>query len=230
MFEYDRFTKDGFIIIEDDEIQDRISGLKYKFENSFLDTAGKPSMNRAKIGLFAKSIAVSDFINGVCTNNIMPFDNPVYSGRCVTHYTSNNSTGNSFGLGWHQDYPSMASSKKSIIMWTSLTGCGLDTHGLELIQGSHKNGLYSGEISQHGYLVDEKNLPDLPRVVPLLTKGGIIIFSSFLVHRTHVNPEYKGHKIAFSQRFDDMDDQAWADRGYPTAYNISVDRELYKQQ
>ena len=52
--------------------------------------------------------------------------------------------------------------------------------------------------------------------------------SSFLPHKTFVNPGFEGWKLSISQRFDDLNDHEWALRGYKNAYTIAVDREMYR--
>ena len=188
---------------------------------------GNPDIARRRIALFAHSPEVRTYLTVISRTIEQLGIDPVYCGPAVTHYTSNNLIGNSFGLGWHQDYPSMASSKRSVILWTSLTASSDSTHGMEVIPGSHKEGLLNGKQTEQGYYLNLAANQEKRAKVIDLKNGGICIFSSFLAHRTFVNNNFKGDKISFSQRFDDIGEQHWADLGYPNAYKTTVDRDLY---
>lgn len=222
------FENNGFVAFDGPKYYPKFADMLAVFKSKYLLDHDSAETVRRRITLFAQSPEVQAYLS-LMSQIIKQLDiDPVYCGPAVTHYTSNNSIGNSFGLGWHQDYPSMASSKRSVILWTSLTASSSSTHGMEVIPGSHKEGLLKGSQTEQGYYLDLTAKQQESAKVLELENGGICIFSSFLAHRTFVNSEFKQEKISFSQRFDDIGDQNWAAMGYPNAYKITVDRELYK--
>ena len=58
-----------------------------------------------------------------------------------------------------------------------------------------------------------------------LRQGQILFMSAWLVHRTFVNPACPpaDFKLALSQRFDDLEDRHWQNRGFVSAYHTAVD-------
>lgn len=221
------YQRNGYMILDNSNVISEVKKLKKHFSDSFYNPEQDPGIARAKIKLFSGSIKVQEFIIRIHKEMSQIHKSSVRCGPTVTHFTSNNSVGSSFGLPWHQDWPSMASSRNSIVAWTSLTPSDHSTHGLEVIPGSHQNGVALGRQTEQGYLVNSSDDLDSEAVVLKLPKGGLVLFSSFLIHRTFVNSKFDGYKIAFSQRFDDAGDEDWQNRGYPNAYKITVDRELF---
>ena len=222
------FNNNGYVVISDDELMKDLSVLKIIFDLKIKSEIAKHAAPRKLISLFTNLPEVRDFIAKLASIVDQLDIEPVYCGPAVTHYTSNNEIGRSFGLDWHQDFPSMASSKSSVIAWASLTESGVSTHGLEVLPRSHTQGVLPGEQSEEGYVLDLTAKELEQSKILSLPNGGIVIFSSFLAHRTFVNSSFSGEKIAFSQRFDDFRDQEWHGSGLPIAYGNKVDRSLYK--
>ena len=218
---------DGFKVYQDAHILREIHSLRQHFETSFLREVGVSSHTRRCLSLFSSCPAAIKFMNNFILDNDINIKSPLYSGPCLTHYTSNNNVGNGFGLGWHQDWPSMASSKNSVIVWVSLTPATERSHGLQIIPNSHQSGVFQGNMSDHGYIVEDEQIDETAAIIPDLPDGGVIVFSSFLLHRTYVNPAYTGYKLAFSQRFDDLSDRDWVENNFPSAYSTMVDRDLF---
>ena len=220
---------DGFIVIKDKSITDQLKNLSKIFYEDFYDTGTSPERARKKLSVFANSLDVRKFLILLMEKLDFKTIYPVFSGPCVTHYTSNNDIGKAFGLGWHQDWPSMASSLSSYVVWSTLTPASVNTHGLELIPRSHTSGIFPGKASDHGWIVKSDDIDETAAIVPELPDGGVIIFSSFLLHRTHINDKYIGEKMAFSQRLDNFDDEAWERNNYQSAYKTRVDRDLFEK-
>lgn len=227
------YKKYGFLIIKNKTLRSYIQNAKEIYLNNFKKRFGNdPKVNRELIKRFAdhpnvSSIYTSKTMIEIIKKNI-GFKIPIKCGPLVSHYTSNNKTGNSYGLPFHQDYPSMASSKQAIILWLNLVDSNEDTHGIELLPGLHRNGLLEGARDSSGYIL-EKKFNEFVSVIPSIKAGDLLIMSCFLPHKTFVNPNYSesGWKLSLSQRFDDLADKNWAARGYQNAYKVVVDRELY---
>ena len=109
--------KNGFAIFSF-ELTKNIIFLQEIFENNYLTKfTESASTNRRVIKLFAEDPSVkSFFINNNLLQHIkgLGVNYPVCCGPIVTHFTSLDSTGNGFGLNYHQDYPLRADADPSI--------------------------------------------------------------------------------------------------------------------
>ena len=224
-----RLRENGYLKFENEDIINRIALLRSSFENNYYPTEELGAAGRKQISLYANSVEIRQFILEFSKEYLVDLFTPVFCVPCVTHYTANDRISGSFGLGWHQDWPSMASSKSSVIMWTSLTPVSKKTHGLEIIKNSHTAGIYPGSASDHGWIVDPTEINEEDRVIPDLQNGGVLVFSSFMLHRTYVNPDFKGYKMSISQRFDNLEDEEWRRNIFPSAYSVAVDRSCFKK-
>ena len=158
---------------------------------------------------------------------VLNIKHPLYTGPIVTHYTSLDQTGGGYGLDLHQDWPSMATSDKGVICWTSLFDTTLDTHGITVVPGSHKQGCLPGMQTDMGYVVEEKYLDKRKNLE--VKKGSFLFMHPWLVHATYVNEQCdaNSYKLSISTRFDDFECHQWKKRGFRNAYVGSVDREMW---
>jgi len=216
------FEANGFVVVKIQDISEHIISLKKLFEDSvhsnFNDNVAR---NRNMIKRFTAGPKVMSIFQNQellsLLNDIADIKNPVYCGPIVSHYTANDPTGGGYALPWHQDYPSMASSKKSVICWVALSSSGSKTHGLNILAGHHKMGLLPGDQKDQGYEVSYDDSYDKSQVIPEMDAGDLIIMSSYTPHRTYCNDSYLGWKLSFSARFDCLDDAEWGERGYVNA-------------
>ena len=223
-------NKIGFLIVKNQTIRSQVKQANKIFKDSFKKKfSNDPVINREIIKRFADHPFISSIYTSRTITKILidiGFKIPVKCGPLVSHYTSNNKTDNSYGLPYHQDYPSMASSKCSVILWLNLVDCNKETHGIEMLPKQHLNGLLEGKQEKIGYVLKKKYYK-LKSTIPSIKAGDLLIMSSFLPHKTFVNPNFKGWKLALSQRYDDLADKDWASRGYKNSYQVIVDRKLY---
>jgi ectoine hydroxylase-related dioxygenase (phytanoyl-CoA dioxygenase family) len=129
-----------------------------------------------------------------------------------------------FGLGAHQDWPSMQGSLDSLIVWAPLVDIDKDLYPLELVPGSHKNGLIKSEVKEN-YSEIEDGLYTTSDFIPVeVQKGDVIFMSSFTVHRSSIIGHKNKIRLACSLRYENMQEDTYVDRGFPTAYQRSVQR------
>lgn len=230
MFDVKQYQEEGLTTLSDDRTITAIAELKEIFFNQYYDPELEPLIARKKISHFANSTELRTFFISLVPNLRELISLPIFCGPTVTHFTSADSIGNNFGLGWHQDYPSMASSKNSIITWVSLTPCTDNTHGLEYLPNAHRSGLLKGTNTQKGYELNEGFEKEFSTKKISLPDGGVAFFSSFTPHRTFVHESFRGIKISVSQRFDDLNDPSWSKKGFRCAYFNGVNREMYKDE
>jgi phytanoyl-CoA hydroxylase len=125
----------------------------------------------------------------------------------------------------HQDWRSMQGSINSVVLWVPLVNINKDLGALEVSPGSHLRGLISDRVeNSFGRTPDEisKKLKFESIEVDL---GDCLIFSSFLVHRSGNNIT---DNIRFSShfRYNDMLEESYIDRGFPTPYKYGPDDKL----
>jgi len=225
--------KFGFLIVKNRTIRAQAKKAYLLFKNSFeRKFSNSPVINREIVKRFADHPLISSIYTSRTMVKILKdlgFKIPVKCGPLATHYTSNNKTGNSYGLPYHQDYPSMASSKCSVVLWLNLVDSNKETHGIEMLPKQHLNGILDGKQTKIGYVLNKKYLK-LKSIIPSIDAGDLLIMSTFLPHKTFVNPNFKGWKLSLSQRYDDLADKNWRARGFKNAYQVIVDRKLYLNQ
>ena len=226
------FDSNGWAVLELPFVQNKISEAKELFNQQFLPKfTDDAQLNRELIKRFADHPFVAsifcseEFVEAI--SKVAGISTAVKCGPLVSHYTSNNMTGNGYGLPYHQDYPSMGSSHRSVICWVNLADSGPEAHGVEVLSGRHKEGLLKGEQSGSAYVLDASVFEEAEATVPVISAGSVLLMSSFLPHRTYVNADFSGWKLSLSQRFDDLDDREWGVRGFKNAYRTAVDRDLY---
>lgn len=130
-----------------------------------------------------------------------------------------------FGVGEHQDWTSIQGGIKSVVVWTPFMDVDEHNFPLEIIPGSHLNGVMSGKIEANTYTVNKTlfNEQDFVRVP--VEFGDAIIMSVFTLHRTAINNS-KGFRLACSMRYEDSLEQEFMARGYPCAYQRTINREF----
>ena len=228
------YNRDGFTVIESQEFISKINFLINefnKFEKLFNENNFK---NRNILKRFADNCLVNNFFSSSYLLTILKqyfgFDIPVFCGPTVSHYTSNNKVGKGYGLPYHQDWPSMASSKSSLIIWVPLKNCDKNTHSLSFLKGLHQKGLLPGNQSDNGYQIQITNDMLIQEEILTIKTGQILFMSSFLPHKTYVNPNISESKISLSRRVDDFGCKEWSERDFVNAYGNQVDRHLYLSQ
>lgn len=224
--------KHGLSICRIEPIVPKIEEVSLLFKSLVLERLTDDiSLNRALIRRFVSLPHVSRIFTSSWLLNALrhnfDIEQPVFSGPAVSHFTSNNPTGSSFGLPMHQDFPSMASSLRGSIVWIPLSDCSSNTHSLRFLPCLHDKGLLAGEQTSSGYVLSSDFQKSESEVVLNVKLGDIVLFTPFTPHATFVNPEFSGWKMSISQRFDDLSSEEWLAAGLPNAYSTAVDRSLY---
>jgi ectoine hydroxylase-related dioxygenase (phytanoyl-CoA dioxygenase family) len=108
-----------------------------------------------------------------------------------------------------------------ITVWIPFMDIGVDNFTLEVIPGSHLEGMKDGEVDGSVLKIscDENKFISLS-----LKKGDVLFMSGFLVHQTR--REGRGFRLAVSQRFEDASDPTFIERGYPCAQKRVVERSI----
>ncbi len=219
----------GFEIVAAPGLQALLRAVRSKFESRVLPRFSDDALrNRNLIKLLAEDLEVKRFfcapeLVAVLRERIRIAD-PVQTGPIVTHYTANNTTGNNYGLPFHQDWPSMGTSSNGVIAWTSLTDIDQHGPGLRVIPGSHLAGLWPGEQTNSGYVLEQQDIGGFLDVE--IEAGQILLMSPYLVHKTRTS-DTSNWKLSLSCRFDDLECREWDRRNFVSAYRTAVDRQTY---
>jgi hypothetical protein len=94
---------------------------------------------------------------------------------------------------WHQDGAFLGAEIRTINLWLSLSDCGVDAPGLdilprrvdEVLETGTRGAIFDWSVSDS--IVDELAV-DVPVVRPVFAPGDAVLFDHLLVHRTAVAP------------------------------------------
>ncbi|HTC29447.1 MAG TPA: phytanoyl-CoA dioxygenase family protein [Candidatus Acidoferrum sp.] len=125
----------------------------------------------------------------------------------------------------HQDWRSMQGSLDSIVLWMPTVPVKANSHVLKVVPGSHKLGLLDTVEHIMTPTVADPRITDAGFVPVPAEPGDVIVFSSFMVHRT--GDEGDGLvRVALSTRFNNADEPTFVERGFPTTYKYSYRLDL----
>lgn len=144
---------------------------------------------------------------------------PVFSSRPIVTLSSKR-TSQHIGH-WktpaHQDWRSIQGSLNSVVAWCSLFDVEPELGRLEVVPGSHKLGLLEVEPDEWYMRIPDRLIEGMG-FVPVDTRAGdVLLFSTFLVHRSGTNLR-DTHRYAIQTRYNDAAEPSYVTREYPTAY------------
>lgn len=132
-----------------------------------------------------------------------------------------------FGLVTHQDFPSVQGSLDGFVVWIPLVDIDQNRYPLEVIPGSHKNGILPSFENDNSAWEVKPDCYDEADFVPAVCEVGDVIFMSyFTVHRSSQKGDDR-LRLACSTRYDNADEKTFIERNYPSAYIRSVHRSQY---
>lgn len=130
-----------------------------------------------------------------------------------------------FGVGPHQDFPSVQGSLDAMTMWISLFDVPAAGFPVQFIPGSHKRGLWPSRVTEHSVEVLPETFSEKDFISVTVDQGDLLVFNGFVVHRSAVDANRSGLRIAASIRFDNSQEATYVDRLFPSAYRRTVIRE-----
>ncbi|MAI87140.1 MAG: phytanoyl-CoA dioxygenase [Candidatus Marinimicrobia bacterium] len=157
------------------------------------------------------------------------FENILLPGGQVIHIQSKSLIipGGYFGFDPHQDYQSVRGSLDGLIVWIPFNDIDKNNYPLELIPGSHLNGLYPLKTARNEQaVIDPASYSEKDFLSIILGKGDVVFMSYFTLHRSSRKGLEENVRIACSTRFDNCNEKSFIKRGYPTAYIRDVDRNV----
>ena len=142
----------------------------------------------------------------MCTRPVLFFNHPKLARTEVYYKTP-----------LHQDWPSMEASLDSVVVWVPLIDVDEANGSIYIYPKSHKLGDISDSVEGGFAVVKKYDLSSFDEIQPKLKQGDIVIFSSFLLHKSG---EITNDSIRWSchLRYTNMLDQDFIDRGFPHPY------------
>ncbi len=149
---------------------------------------------------------------------------PAISTRPVIHYMADRLKilGGYQKTPPHQDWRSVQGSLDGITVWTPLFDVGLNDYPLEVVPGSHLQGLLDSTADMPNYRVRPELYSEADFRPLELKAGDAVVFSGFLLHRTG---ETGGEsvRVSLSFRFNNVAEPSFVRRGYPDRYIYRAD-------
>ena len=122
----------------------------------------------------------------------------------------------------HQDWRSVQGSLDALVVWLPLVPVDRQFGALEVVPGSHLDGLHKTRIDPFGNVLDDTTIEEA-RFVPVeVVPGDAVVFSMFTVHRTGAK-QRRGVRWAASFRYNNAASPEYAAKGYPSPF-------VYKSQ
>jgi ectoine hydroxylase-related dioxygenase (phytanoyl-CoA dioxygenase family) len=125
----------------------------------------------------------------------------------------------------HQDWRSIQGSLNSVVIWVPLLSIDKSLGALEVVPGSHCDGLMSTTEDDFYRAIDDERYTDESFVPVETTIGDCLLFSTFLVHRSGTNST---NRVRWSChfRFNDMLEKTFIEREFPNPYIYKPQQEL----
>jgi len=133
--------------------------------------------------------------------------------------------GGYFGVKEHQDWSSIQGGLNSVVLWVPFMDISSENYPLEVVAGSHLQGLISGTVEENSYTIPEGTFTNEDFERPVLQLGDALLMSVFTVHRSAVS-NCKGFRIATSMRYESAIEETFVARGFPCAYQRTVNRSF----
>jgi phytanoyl-CoA hydroxylase len=129
----------------------------------------------------------------------------------------------------HQDWRSMQGSLNSVVVWIPLIDIDRDLGALEVIPGSHLMGLLPTEQDEWFRHVRSDSINETEFVPLEVEAGDLVLFSSFLVHRSG-NNSTESIRWSMHYRYNDAAESSWIERKFVHPYKVyHPDQEIISE-
>lgn len=154
-------------------------------------------------------------------------DFPIISVRPSMFFNSRmlDNTGNYWKLDSHQDWRSSQGSLDSVTAWFPYVDCNKDLGALEIIAGSHLTGLKECEKVDYYSRIKQGEVDENSYTPVEMKKGDLLLFSSFLVHRSGTNVT---QRIRWSTqfRYNNINEETFIERKFPNPFTYKPFEDL----
>lgn len=252
--ELSEYRRDGFAVLKDAipkalldamfaEIRDVFRPILKRHNIEGADDSG-PDFDDALTALFqkdmhsylgaAKATQLTPALHALGTNELvvniakgLGLKQPLIAVRPVTHILSDRLAvpGGYHRTPPHQDWRSVQGSLDALVVWLPLVPVDSSFGALEIIPGSHFNGLLATRRDPFGNVIDEGVL-DTENFVPIEADvGDAVVFSMFTVHRTG-QEQRPGIRWAVSFRYNNAAAPDYAGHDYPNPFAYKSQDDL----
>ena len=154
------------------------------------------------------------------------FEFPTIAVRPAMQFNSRHLSkgGSHWKLGAHQDWRTGQGSLDSVVLWFPLVDCNEDLGSLQIIPGSHTDGLMKADTT--GYLGSiQEEIPEEKYVQTEFEEGDLLIFSAFLIHRSGNNIT-QNIRWSIQLRYNNIAEATFQERGFPMPYIYKPEENL----
>lgn len=131
-----------------------------------------------------------------------------------------------FGFGVHQDWPALQGSLDMVTIWVPLVDVDRDLYPLEILPGSHTQGLLPGRVTEHIREVDPSYYSESDFVPVEARLGDVVFMSAFALHRSGIKGRRHDVRLAASCRYENAMEPCFIEHAYPFCQHTTVSREL----
>tara|TARA_R110001592_G_scaffold294462_4_gene564286 strand:+ start:9683 stop:10513 length:831 start_codon:yes stop_codon:yes gene_type:complete len=205
-------TNDFLDLNNINKVEKHLFDLFEKDTNQFINL-GKQTQHLISLWRLASSEKIENLLRG------LDLEFPNFSVRPSMFFNSKHldKIGHYWKLGDHQDWRSSQGSLDSVTIWYPYVDCNVSLGALEVIPGSHLNGLYEcSDVDYYSKIKDD--LIDESKYVSVeMNKGDLLMFNSFLVHRSGTNST---NKVRWSSqlRYNNLKEESFIKRALPNPY------------
>ncbi|RFN60043.1 phytanoyl-CoA dioxygenase family protein [Marixanthomonas ophiurae] len=221
-----QFIEKGYTVKSklEDITESSFNSFMYRlFEEDFecLSNCGKQVQHLISLHLLSLNKKIIELLHEVgisspvvSTRPVLFFNHPKLAKKKVFHK-----------VAAHQDWRSMQGSLNSVVIWIPLLDINKDLGALEVLPGSHLQGLRTDHLENGFGMVKLDNEEEDALASIEVKAGDILLFSSFLIHQSGNNitdkPRWSCHF-----RYNDLDDSSFLKRKYAHPYIYKPIEEL----
>ena len=193
----------------------------FKDDIECLSNCGKQVQHLISLHTLSLSTKIVQLLNQMCLKN------PIISTRPVLYFNHSKLAKQKvfYKVDAHQDWRSMQGSLNSVVIWIPLVDINKELGALEILPGSHLDGLRTDHI-ENGFGMVSLSKQEKERIISVeVNAGDVLLFSSFLVHQSGDNvtdkPRWSCHF-----RYNDLDDPTFIKRKFAHPYIYKPISEL----
>lgn len=202
------------------EVEALLFDLFSKDSGKFINL-GKQVQHLIELWRLASSQKIENLLHA------LELDFPNFSVRPSIFFNSRklDNRGHYWKLGSHQDWRSSQGSIDSVTIWYPYVDCNVDLGALEVIPKSHLEGLFPCSEVDYYSKIDDGVLNEDKYVPVEMNKGDLLIFNSFLVHRSGTNST---NSVRWSSqlRYNNLNESSFIERRLPNPYIYKPFSEL----
>lgn len=130
-----------------------------------------------------------------------------------------------YGFGVHQDWTALQSGLDTLTTWVPFVSVDKNCYPLQLIPGSHLQGLLPGKQGDHIVEVDARYYDEDAFISIEAEPGDVIFMSNFTVHRSGQQGDAR-LRLAASTRYENASEATFIERMYPYTQKRTIDRTV----